>query len=35
LWKDESVQGLVVLRKFKPIGYISRLNVLKLHAGLP
>ena len=35
LWKDESVQGLVVLRKLKPVGYISRLNVLKLHAGLP
>jgi len=35
LWKDESVQGLVVLRKLKPIGYISKMNVLKLHAGLP
>jgi hypothetical protein len=35
LWKDETVQGLVVLRKMKPVGYISRLDVLKLHAGLP
>jgi hypothetical protein len=35
LWKDETVQGLVVLRKLKPIGYISKMDVLKLHAGLP
>jgi len=35
LWKDESIQGLVVLRKFRPVGYISKIDVLKLHAGLP
>lgn len=33
LWKNDSAQGLVVLNKLKPFGYISRLDVLTLHAG--
>ncbi|MBV9692768.1 MAG: hypothetical protein JO261_03620, partial [Alphaproteobacteria bacterium] len=35
LWKSESIQGLIVFRGARPVGYISRLDVLTLHAGLP
>ncbi|HTT98489.1 MAG TPA: hypothetical protein VMF58_10595 [Rhizomicrobium sp.] len=33
LWKSEQLQGLVVMRKLKPIGYIRRLDVLDLASG--
>lgn len=35
LWSNESVSGLVVLRRSRPAGYISKVDVLRLEAGLP
>jgi len=35
LWKSEAIQGLVVMKGSRPMGYISRMDVLTLHAGLP
>lgn len=34
LWANESVSGLVVRRKSRPVGYISKVDVLRLKAGL-
>lgn len=35
LWANESVNGLVVMRRSRPVGYISKVDVLRLKAGLP
>ncbi len=35
LWSNESVNGLIVLKKGKPAGYISKVDVLRLNAGRP
>lgn len=35
LWADESAQGLVVHKHLKPVGYISKVDVLRLNAGRP
>jgi hypothetical protein len=34
LWKNEKVQGLIVQRKLKPVGFISKVDVLRINAGL-
>jgi hypothetical protein len=35
LWANESVNGLVVKRKSKPMGFISKVDILRLNAGRP
>jgi hypothetical protein len=35
LWANEQVNGLVVKHKSRPIGYISKVDVLRLNAGRP
>jgi hypothetical protein len=35
LWANEAINGLVVKRKSKPFGYISKVDVLRLNAGRP
>jgi hypothetical protein len=34
LWANEKVQGLVLHRKLKPVGFISKVDVLRINAGL-
>ena len=33
LWSNEAITGLVVKRKSRPVGYISKVDVLRLNAG--
>lgn len=35
LWANEAITGLVVKRRSKPLGYISKVDVLRLNAGRP
>ncbi|HWA89194.1 MAG TPA: hypothetical protein VG889_04120 [Rhizomicrobium sp.] len=35
LWANESVNGLVVKRRAKPVGFISKVDILRLNAGRP
>ncbi len=34
LWANEKIQGLVLQRKLRPVGYISKVDVLRINAGL-
>ncbi|HEY0300713.1 MAG TPA: hypothetical protein VGC36_05245 [Rhizomicrobium sp.] len=34
LWADEKIQGLVLYKHLKPVGYISKVDILRLNAGL-
>jgi len=34
LWTNEKIQGLVLHRKLKPVGFISKVDVLRINAGL-
>ena len=34
LWSNEKIQGLVLHRHLKPVGFISKVDVLRINAGL-
>ena len=34
LWSNEKIQGLIVHKHLKPVGYISKVDVLRINAGL-
>lgn len=34
LWKNEKVQGLILHHKLKPVGFISKVDVLRINSGL-
>jgi len=34
LWTNEKIQGLVIHRQLKPVGFISKVDVLRLNVGL-
>jgi len=35
LWANDKVQGLILHRKLKPVGFISKVDILRINAGLP